>query len=57
MMKQTQSAKGHDNPVFVAGINHLLVTNGAACLNNGRYAASVRTFNVVSKGKESVAAQ
>ena len=57
MMEQPQAAKCHGNAVFVAGVNHLLVTDGTASLDNGGHAAAVRTLNVVAEGEERVAAQ
>ena len=56
MVEQAQAAKGHGNTVFVTGVNHLLVSDGAAGLDNGGHAAAVRTLNVVAEGEERVAA-
>ena len=57
MVEQSQAAKGHGNAVFVAGVNHLLVADGTAGLDNGGHAAAVRALNVVAEGEERVAAQ
>ena len=56
MMKEAQAAKCHGNAIFVTGVNHLLVADGAAGLDNGCYAAAVRTLNVVAEGEKRVAA-
>ena len=57
MVEQAQAAKRHHNPVFVAGVDDLLVADGAAGFDNGGYAAAAGAFNVVAEGEESVAAQ
>ena len=57
MVEQAQAAKCHGNAVFVAGVNHLLVADGTAGLDNGGHAAAVRALNVVAEGEKRVAAQ
>ena len=57
MVEQTQAAKCHDNAVFVAGVNHLLVADGTSGLDNGGHTTAVGAFDVISKGKKGVAAQ
>jgi hypothetical protein len=57
MMEQPQTAKGHDNAVFIACINYLLVADGTAGLDNGGHTAAMRALNVVTEREESVAAQ
>jgi hypothetical protein len=56
VVKQPQAAKGHGDAVFIAGVDHLLVADGATGLDNGGYAAAVRALNVVAEGEERVAA-
>ena len=56
-MEEAQAAKCHGNTVFVAGVNHLLVADGTAGLDNGGHAAAVRALNVVAEGEERVTAQ
>ena len=57
MMEQSQAAKRHGDAVFVTGVNHLLVADGTAGLDNGGHAAAVRAFNVIAEGEKRVAAQ
>ena len=57
MVEQAQTAKGHGYAVFVAGVDHLLVTDGTAGLDNGGHTAAVSALNVVAEGEERVAAQ
>jgi hypothetical protein len=56
VVEQAQAAKGHGNTVLVAGVNHLLIADGTASLDNGGHAATVRALNVVAEGEERVAA-
>ena len=44
------------NARIVAGINDLLVPDGAARLHNGRYAAAAGTLDIIAEGEESIAA-
>ena len=57
MMEQTKPTERHGNTVFVAGVNHLLVADGTAGLDNSGNAAAVRALNVIAEGKERVTAQ
>ena len=57
MMEQTQAAKCHGNAVFVAGVNHLLIADGTAGLDNSGHAAAMRALNVVAEGEKRVAAE
>ena len=56
MVEQAQAAKGHGHAVFIAGVDHLLVADGTAGLDNGGHAAAVRALDVVAKGEERIAA-
>ena len=56
-MEQPQAAEGHGDAVLVAGINDLLVTDGAAGLHDGGHAGATGTLDVVAEGEESVGAQ
>ena len=56
MMEQPDAAERHRNAVLVAGINDLLVPDGAARLHNGRYAAAAGTLDIIAEGEESITA-
>ena len=56
MMEQAEAAKGHGNAVFVAGIDHLLVADGATGFDNGGYTATMRALDIIAKGEERIAA-
>ena len=56
MMEQPDAAERHRNAVLVAGINDLLVPDGAARLHNGGHAAAAGAFDVITEGEESIAA-
>ena len=57
MMEQPDAAERHRNAVLVAGVDDLLVPDGAAGLHNGRHAAAAGTLDVVAEGEEGIAAQ
>ena len=50
-------AERHRNAVLVAGVDDLLVPDGAARLHNGGHAAAAGALDVVAEGEEGVAAQ
>ena len=56
MVEQANAAECHGNAVFVAGVDHLLVANGAAGLHNGSHAAAMGALDVVAKREEGIAA-
>ena len=56
MVEQAQAAKGHGNTVLVAGVDHLLIADGTASLDNSCHAAAVRALNIVAEGEERVTA-
>ena len=57
MVEQAQTAKGHGNAIFVAGVNDLLVADGTAGLDDGSHAAAAGALDVVAEREECVAAQ
>ena len=56
-MEQPDAAERHGDAVLVAGVNDLLVADGAAGLDDGRHAGAAGTLDVVAKGEERVRAQ
>ena len=57
VMEQPDAAERHGDAVLVAGVNDLLVADGAAGLDDGRHAGAAGTLDVVAKGEERVRAQ
>ena len=53
-MEQPQAAEGHGDAVLVAGIDDLLVADGAAGLHDGGHAGAAGALDVVAEGEESV---
>ena len=53
-MEQPQAAEGHGDAVLVAGIDDLLVADGAAGLHDGSHAGATGALDVVTEGEESV---
>ena len=54
VMEQPQAAEGHGDAVLVAGIDDLLVADGAAGLHDGGHAGAAGTLDVVAEGEECV---
>ena len=57
VMEQPDAAERHGNAVLVAGVNDLLVPDGAAGLDDGRHAGAAGALDVVAEGEERVRAQ
>ena len=55
-MEQTDTGHGHGDPILVAGIDDVLVTDAAAGLGHVFHAAAMGPFDVVPKGEEGVGA-
>jgi hypothetical protein len=53
-MEQPYPRKGHCHTIFIAGIDYIIVTDGAACLCYIFNAALVGTFDIVAEGEESI---
>ena len=56
-MEQPQAAEGHCDAVLVAGVNDLLVADGAAGLHDGGHAGTAGTLDVVAEGEEGIRAK
>ena len=56
-MEQPQPAKSHGDAVFIAGLDHLLVTDGTAGFDNGGNPAAMCALNIVAEREKRVAAQ
>ena len=54
VMEQPQAAEGHGDAVLVAGVDDLLVADGAAGLHDGGHAGAAGALDVVTEGEESV---
>ena len=54
MVEQADTGKCHRHLILVAGIDHMVITDGASRLRNIFYAASVRTLNIIAKWEECV---
>ena len=57
MVEQPDARKGHGNAVLVAGLNDMVVPDGAAGLGDKLHARLVGPLDVVPKGEEGVASQ
>ena len=55
MMEKPHAGESHHNPVLVAHLNHIVVTNAAARLGNHADSAFVRPLNVVAEREERIA--
>ena len=53
-MEQPQAAEGHGDAVLVAGVDDLLVADGAAGLHDSGHAGAAGALDVVTKGEESI---
>ena len=56
-MEQPDSGEYHRHAVTVAGVDHRVVTDGAARLDHILHAASAGAVDVVGEGEESVGAK
>ena len=56
-MEQPDAAEGHRDVVLVAGVDDLLVADGAAGLDDGGHAGTAGALDVVAEGEEGIAAQ
>ena len=54
MMEQTNAGERHCDTIFVAGLDHMVVANGAAGLCDIVDTAFMRPFDVVAEGEEGV---
>ena len=57
MVEQPDPREGHNHAVLVAGLDHLVVTHGAAGLGYIFHSALMSAFNVVSKREEGIRAK
>ena len=53
-MEQPDAAEGHRDVVFIAGVDDLLVADGAAGLNDGGHAGAAGPLDVVAEGEERI---
>ena len=53
-MEQTYPCKCHRYTIFITSIDHMIVTNGTACLYDIFDTAFMSTFDVVTEGEESI---
>ena len=53
-MEQPDAAECHGNAVLVAGVDDLLIADGAAGLDDGGHAGAAGALDVVTEGEESV---
>ena len=56
-MEQPQAAEGHGDAVLIAGVDDLLVADGAAGLHDGGHAGAAGALDVVTEGEEGVRAK
>ena len=56
-MEQPDAAEGHRDVVLVAGVNDLLVADGAAGLDDGRHPGTACALGVVAEGDECALAE
>ena len=57
MVKQPYTCECHCDAVFVTRVDHMIVTDGTACLCDIIYAAFVCPFDIVTEGEKGVGAQ
>ena len=57
MMEKPHVRKRHSHAVFVAALNHRVITDGSAGFCDVFHAALVSALDVVAEGEESVGAQ
>ena len=56
-MEQAHAGEGHDHVVQVAGLDDVVVADGAAGLGHVAHAGAVRALDVVAEGEEGIGAQ
>lgn len=56
MVKQPYTCECHCDAVFVTRVDHMIVTDGTACLCDIIYAAFVCSFDIVTEGEKGVGA-
>ena len=56
-MEQPDAAECHCDAVLVAGVDDLLVADGAAGLDDGRHAGTACALDVVAEGEERIRAE
>ena len=54
MMEQTQACKTHHHTIFVAGCDHMVITDRSARLCHIVHATLVGTLNIVAEGEEGI---
>ncbi len=54
MMEKAKTRKAHYDAVLVAGLDNIVISDGAAGLSDELYAALMGSLNIVTKGEESV---
>lgn len=52
MVKQPYTCECHCDAVFVTRVDHMIVTDGTACLCDIIYAAFVCSFDIVTEGEK-----
>ena len=57
MMEKPDPGEGHDHVVLIAGLYHMIVTDGAAGLCDIEDTASSCTLDIVTKGEEGIGAE
>ena len=57
MMEQSHTGKCHCHAVFVAALNHKVITDGAARLGNILDAGFLGAFDIIAEREEGVRAQ
>ena len=57
MVEQTNAGEGHCHVIFVAGLNDIVVPDGAAGLSNVLNAAAVRPFDVIAEREKRIRAE
>ena len=57
MVEQAHPGKRHHHAIFIARLNHIVITDRAAGLRNIGNAAAMRTFNIIAKREERIAAK
>ena len=54
MVEQTYASECHVDAVFVAGHDHMVITNTATSLGDKLYTTLMGTLNIVAKGEECI---
>jgi len=54
MVEQSYTCEGHGDIVFVAGLDHIVITHAATCLGDELHTALMGTLDIVAEGEERV---